>query len=52
MMPLSFQALLSADEAVQARFVEFAFAEQIAEHDGETCSCDLTEGGFGLCYIG
>jgi len=26
--------------------------EQIKEHDEGKCRCDLTEGGYGLCYAG
>ena len=26
--------------------------EQIKEHDEGKCKCDLTEGGYGLCYAG
>jgi len=26
--------------------------EQIEEHSEERCKCDLTDGGYGLCYAG
>ena len=26
--------------------------EQTKEHDKGKCNCDLTEGGYGLCYAG
>jgi hypothetical protein len=41
-----------ANDDATTQFVELSFSEDLAEHDAEHCRCDLTNGGYGLCYIG
>ena len=34
------------------KIAELVLSENIYEHEHNLCSCDLTEGGYGLCFAG
>ena len=41
-----------SDDQATSDFLEFAYADQIKDHLTDCCQCDLTNGGYGFCYIG
>ena len=41
-----------ADDIATTTLIELSFSEDLTEHDAEQCRCDLTDYGYGLCYIG
>ncbi len=41
---------LANDQATD-KFLELAYADQLAGHLADRCRCDFTDWGFGYCYI-
>ena len=41
-----------ADDEATSDFLQIAFSDDIEDHIKERCRCDLTDGGYGFCYIG
>lgn len=40
-----------ADDYAISDFLELVWAKEIEDHLMERCRCDLTDGGYGYCYI-
>lgn len=40
-----------ADDNATTDFLELVYADAIKDHLEDRCNCDLTDGGYGYCYI-
>ena len=43
---------LFINEVGEEKVYNWFYEPGIKEHDLGTCNCDLTDGGYGLCYVG